>query len=286
MNNESTDSKQEKKLPYVLFDIGGTNTRVGVSFDGQTISGSETFKTPKDFDEGVHAIENSAKKLLLGQNPSFAAGGVAGPLTRDKSGTVSAPHLPGWSGRPLKLELATRFGCEVFLENDAAMCGLGEAAFGAGKEHSVVAYLTISTGVNGVRIVDRTLDSRHANPEIGHHIVDLDGNMRHADLESLIGGAALERRFGQAPDDITNPAVWEDEARITAIAINNIAVFWTPDIVVLGGSLTKKISVERVKMYVKTIMKLFPEVPLVTKSELADLGGLWGALQYLNSLQK
>lgn len=286
MNDEITNTSIQNTLPYVLFDIGGTHTRVGVSFDGQTITSSEIFKTPKDFDEGVNAIETVARKLLLGKPAQAMAGGVAGPLTTDKSGTVNAPHLPGWSGRPLKLELSTRFGCDVHLENDTAMAGLGEAIFGSGKESKIVAYMTISTGVNGVRVVNGRLETNSIGFEIGHQIVDLDGSMRHADLESLISGTALERRYGQSAEDITNPAIWEDEARLTAYGINNIIVFWAPDIVVLGGSLMKRLSVERVKMYVKNILKLYPELPLIAKSELGDLGGLWGALHYLNTLEK
>ncbi|GEM_PF-83881 len=286
MNDENTTSNTSAlKLPYVLFDIGGTNTRIGVSFDGQTISASEIFKTPKDFDQGIELIHQTAIRLLHGQSASFAAGGVAGPLTLDKSGTVNAPHLPGWSGRPLKLEIATKLGCEVFLENDTAMAGLGEAVFGAGKEKQIVAYLTISTGVNGVRVVNRELEPNALGFEIGHQIIDLDGSMRHADLESLISGSALERRYGQSPQDITNPAVWEDVARQSAYGINNMIVFWSPDIVIMGGSLMKKISIERVKMHVKAILKFYPELPVIVKSELGDLGGLWGALHYLNGLQ-
>ncbi len=283
----SDDNKPTKNaLPYVLFDIGGTNSRVGVSFDGQTITGTEVFKTPKDFDAGVEAIDNAAKKLLLGTAAGLVAGGVAGPLTFDKSATVNAPHLPGWSGRPLKLELSTRFGCEVHLENDTAMAGLGEAAFGSGKEHKIVAYMTISTGVNGVRIIDRKLETNSLGFEIGHQIIDLDGTMRHADLESLISGSALERRYGDSAENITNPAVWEEEARVTAFGINNIIVFWAPDMVILGGSLMKKMSIERVKMHVKNILKLYPQLPIIVKSELGDLGGLWGALHYLNTVEK
>lgn len=286
MSDDNATEATKNTLPYVLFDIGGTNTRVGVSFDGQTISSTEIFRTPKDFDQGIAAIESVAQKLLLGKPAGGIAGGVAGPLTTDKSGTVNAPHLPGWSGRPLKLELSTRFGCEVHLENDTAMAGLGEAIFGSGKTQKIVAYMTISTGVNGVRVVNGKLETNSLGFEIGHQIIDLDGSMRHADLESLISGAALERRYGESAENITNPAVWEDEARVTAYGINNIIVFWAPDIVVLGGSLMKKMSVERVKMYVKNILKLYPELPIIVKSELGDLGGLWGALHYLNSIKQ
>lgn len=277
------NEKPVEKLPYLLFDIGGTNTRVGVSFDGQTIQSSEIFKTPKDFEPGIEAIINASQKLLGDKKVGTAAGGVAGPLTRDKSGTVNAPHLQGWSGRPLKLELSTKLGCEVYLENDTAMSGLGEAVFGSGKNKRIVAYLTISTGVNGIRVINQELEPSNMGFEIGHQIIDLDGSMRHADLESLISGSALERRYGKAPQDITDPAVWEDVSKFTAFGLNNLIVFWSPDIIILGGSMMKKISLERTKMYLRNILKLYPELPDIVKGELSDLSGLWGALHYLNT---
>lgn len=284
MDTNQNEEKKARQLPYLLFDIGGTNTRVGVSFDGQTIASSEIYKTPKVFEAGVETLVAASKHLLKDTQAGVAAGGVAGPLTRDKSGTVNAPHLPGWSGRQLKLELSTKLGCEVYLENDTAMAGLGEAVFGSGKDKKIVTYMTISTGVNGVRIVDRELEAANMGFEIGHQIVDLDGSMRHADLESLIGGAALERRYGKRPQDITDPSVWEDVARFAAIGLNNLIVFWSPDIIVLGGAMMKRISIERIKMHLKNTLKLYPEIPEIVKGELIDLGGLWGALQYLNTL--
>lgn len=283
MDLENND-KNVDTYPYVLFDIGGTNTRVGVSHDGKTISSSEMFKTPKDFDSGVDAIVSTVNYLLKEEKPKIAAGGVAGPLTRDKSGTVNAPHLPGWSGRPLKIELSTKLGCEVYLENDTAMAGLGEAVFGAGKNSNIVSYLTISTGVNGIRVVDKKLEVSSLGFEVGHQIIDLDGSLRHAELEDLISGSALERRYGKRPQDITDPSIWEDVARFVAIGLNNLIVFWSPDIIVLGGSMMKKISIERVKMHLRNTLKMYPGLPEIVKGELADLGGLWGALHYLNSL--
>ena len=42
----------------------------------------------------------------------------------------------------------------AFVDNDANVAGLAEALVGAGKDKSVVYYVTISTGIGGALIVD------------------------------------------------------------------------------------------------------------------------------------
>ena len=50
-------------MSYVLFDIGGTKTRVAVSEDLQTFSEVKKFPTENDFKKGVANIVAAAKEL-------------------------------------------------------------------------------------------------------------------------------------------------------------------------------------------------------------------------------
>jgi predicted NBD/HSP70 family sugar kinase len=54
-------------MSYVLFDIGGTSTRVAVTEDLKTFSDPIKFNTPADFDEGVKLIVAAVKKLAPGE---------------------------------------------------------------------------------------------------------------------------------------------------------------------------------------------------------------------------
>ncbi len=272
-----------QQLPYLLFDIGGTNTRIGYSIDGSTIKDTRIFKTPKTFEEGIVAIAQTAREMVGEEKPVVAAGGFAGVLSRDKTKIIHSPHLPLWNEKPLAAELSLAFGTRVFLENDTALVGLGESFYGAAQNHKIVAYITISTGVNGVRITNNTIDQTHYGFEIGHMIVDFDKSSGKLTLEDLIGGAAIERRYGKAPQDIDDPAFWEEMARLTTIGVTNAVLAWSPEIVVIGGSVLKKLSIERIKMNLKTMLTIYPEIPTITKASLGDLGGLWGALHYLNT---
>lgn len=267
----------KSRLPLALFDIGGTNTRVAISFDGQTIEGAEMVRTPKNFSEGVDLVSNMIKSKLNGASPAFAVGGIAGPLTRDKSGIANDKNLVGWSGFDFKLELGSKIGCDVILENDTALVGLGEAVYGAGKSEKIVAYITLSTGVNGVRIVNQQIEESVGGFEIGDQIINM-GDNRYQGLEQLVSGAALQRRYGRPAHELDDPAIWDEVAHIAAIGVFNTVLYWSPSIVVIGGSLVKRISIEKLKLTLKSLSKLSVDMPSVVKAELGDLGGLWGAL--------
>jgi predicted NBD/HSP70 family sugar kinase len=267
----------KSRLPLALFDIGGTNTRVAISFDGQTIEGAEMVKTPKNFSEGIELVSNLIKSKLNGGSPAHAVGGIAGPLTRDKSGIVNAENLINWCGYDLKLELGSKIGSEVVLENDASLVGLGEAVYGAGKNEKIVAYITLSTGVNGVRVVNGEIEESVEGFEIGRQVINM-GDNRYQTLEQLVSGAALQRRYGKPAYELDDPSVWDEVAHIAAIGVFNTVLYWSPSIVVIGGSLVKRISIEKLKLTLKSLSKLSVDMPTIVKAELGDLGGLWGAL--------
>ena len=69
-------------------------------------------------------------------------------------------------------------------------------------------------------------------------------------------------------------------ARVLAYGLNNTIVYWSPDIVVIGGSMMKKIGIpiDRVRAHLSGILHIYEELPQVAHSTLGDIGGLYGAL--------
>ena len=137
----------------------------------------------------------------------------------------------------------------VYLENDTATWALGEANAGAGKGKDIVVYMTISTGVGGTRVVHGNLDTSAYGFEIGHQIIDPNGPQcgcgGKGHLEAFIGGSSVQKQYGKAPQDITDIAVWQKTAEYLAIGLSNISVFWSPNIIILGGSMMKSIPLEQ-----------------------------------------
>lgn len=262
---------------FILFDIGGTNLRVAAT-DGKTLSRPIISPTPPNFQEGLKLLIDSSQKLAQGVKIDAIAGGIAGPLDQKKTMPINAPNLSGWNNQTLTPQLSKSLGAPVYLENDTAMACLGEAYFGTGKGFPIVAYLTISTGVGGARVVDGKIDRSSQGFEPGHQIINGEDQ-----LENLVSGPAIEKKYGQKPQDIKDSRVWDEVARWLAIGLNNTIVHWSPDIVILGGSVMNSIPIDNVNFYLKETLTIFPVLPKLVKSNLGDLNGLYGALAYLNS---
>lgn len=281
---------------YILFDIGGTSIRVAASNDGTTFGEPITFNTPQNFDEGVARIVTAAEELRAGIAITAAAGGAKGPIRTKDGVLIHPPNLPDWKDKPLKKRLEEAFSAPVFIDNDTAVVGLGEAVAGSGKSHRIVAYVTISTGANGIRTVDGVLDSSSYGFEIGHHIIDMNekalctcsSEETYLHPEALITGSAFQKRFQKKPYEITDEKIWDEAARILAIMLHNVITFWSPDCVVVGGSMIvgtqgPVIPLEKMRLYLNEILTIFPQSPKIVPAELGSFGGLHGALALLRT---
>ncbi len=279
---------------YGYFDIGGTKTRVAVSTDGQTLGEIKKFDTPTDFDIGIHTITDALHTLSAGHVFRAVGGGVAGPVSSDKSVLVRSPHLPDWVGKPLTTAIQTALGTSsVYIENDSAIVGLGEAHYGAGEGDAIMAYITVSTGVGGVRIIDGIIDRSSVGFEPGHQILDIDHTLfpqeKNGEAEELLSGTSVAERFHKKAYEITDPAVWEDLSRILAHLLNNVAVLWSPNTIVLGGSMmvgNPAIPIDRVIYHLQHLLTIFPTPPTLKLATLKDLGGLYGAMTYVRQHEK
>jgi glucokinase len=271
---------------YLLFDIGGTHMRVGVTRDGHMLGKYEIVDTPRDFLAAMHTLQQIAQRLNPDGKFKAAAGGIAGPLDPEHQMLVQAPHLPGWSGKPIHNYLSQFVEQDVFLENDTAVVGLGEATYGAGQGSHVMAYVTVSTGVGGARIVNQHIDESHYSFEPGHQIVNyrLDSNLSTlTQLEDLISGSGIEKRLRQKAEEITDRKFWDEICQYLAVGLYNTLIHWSPDTLVLGGGMINSgiIDVELVKKYLGEITQIYPTLPEIKPAKLKDVGGLYGALELL-----
>lgn len=278
-------------MSYVLFDIGGTNTRVAVSDDLQSFSDPVKFKTPDTCEEGVAMIIEEVKKLTDKEIRGIA-GGIRGILDGERTMMVEDPGgaLTGWEEQPLTQILKKKLKAETFLRNDAAIVALGEAMHGAGKGYDIVAYHTVSTGVGGARIDHGEIDHYTHGFEPGHQILDLDRSILGEDieptLENLVSGTALETRVGMKPYEVAqDDAVWDQLAEYLAYGLRNTILYWSPDVIVLGGSMIvgdPRIFLEDIVKHTHEIIGDTVPVPEIVDATLGDFGGLYGAMALLD----
>jgi fructokinase len=276
-------------MSYLVFDIGGTKTRVGLTEDLTTLAEVKTFPTPKSFKAGVESIIKAAESMKSKGKFIAIAGGVRGMLSEDRGGIENDALLGGWAGKSIVDVLSTHFKVPVYLENDTAIAGLGEALFGAGQGVDIMVYHTVSTGVGGVKIEHGIIDEASAGFEPGHQVLDIDRTILGDDisptLENLVSGAGLEMRLGLSPREIPQTdTVWDELAEYLAQGLRNTILYWSPEMIVLGGSMMMgdpKIPLEAVRKYTVETLNGFVECPFITLSSLGDEAGLYGAMAIL-----
>lgn len=277
-------------MSFFLFDIGGTKMRFALSPDGEGFNEPLILDNPGEYELGLKMIEDAFKKFTSGNLVSVVSGGIAGTFNKERTIIINAPHLSDWVGKNIVKDLHGIFHAPILIENDSAIVGLGEAVSGAGKDFDIVMYLTISTGVGGARIVSKKIDKTSRGFEPGHQIIDFSAVVEPrfnvaGTLEEFVSGTALARRMGVAIKDISrdNP-VWKDLAEQLAYGVYNSILHWSPDVVVLGGSMITgdpAIPLDLVIKYMKDINRVYDVLPEVKMAELEDVGGLYGALAHL-----
>ena len=279
---------------YIIFDIGGTNTRVAASADLETFGTPVKFKTPLNYDDGIQAIHAAIAEVSKGETIKGLAGGIRGQLNQEKSGILSEVILTDWVDKHITADIGIPYNAPVYLENDTAIVGLGETHYGGGRGYEIVAYHTVSTGVGGARLVNGTIDVARAGFEPGHQILDFDRSYLDAStpptLENLVSGTALQLARGVKPYEIPqDDAVWPELAMRLAAGLRNTIVYWSPDVIVLGGSMIvgdPRILLDDIRFYTKGIVEGLTKCPRIVDAELADNGGLYGAIVLLKKTQR
>ena len=248
----------------------------------ETLDRTKIIPTPADPLIGIRMLGELAEELAQGKAIRGVVGGVAGGLNRQRSRLLFGENISQWVGVPLRQRLAARLKAPVCLENDAALAGLGEAVYGAARGKKIVAYLTVSTGVGGCRIVDGKIDANALGFEPGYQIIDashgLQPEFRSRRLGGYLSGSALLAHWGKRPEEITDSRLQDTLAEWLSVGLANTIVFWSPDIVVMGGSVMKIIPFDRLRYHLVANLKPYVEPPPLVRAKLNDTNGLWGAL--------
>lgn len=251
-------------------DIGGTKIAVGVvDGDGKVLSRMEApTEAERSYEDGVKVVVGMLRRSFEDAGEKIAGIGIGstGPVNPFTGQFGDVDFLPRWRGKNPVRELAEVFQVRVALENDADAGALGEAGWGAGRNRSKLVYVTIGTGIGGGIILNgqlyRGVDGAH--PEIGHHVIDPSGPACSCGFrgcwEALATGPAMAAWFeserssdresrdhptanricqlARKGDALASRAV-DREAYYLGLGLANLTNLFTPDAIVLGGSLMK-----------------------------------------------
>lgn len=271
---------------YAIIDIGGTNTRVAFSGDLQNLVSTERYPTPKTFEE-------AKSKLALqidGKQITAAVVGLAGHVDSKTQHVIFSPHMDYLDDKNISELMPAN--TKTFLENDAALAGLGESISPYAKDYTRVAYITISTGVGGTLIVNKSVPEMNANYEPGHIVIDKSSTIEPVDSvpgswESLCSGTAFEKIYNIKPEQCMDTEIWHEYGRNLAYGLLSVSLLWRPEIIVIGGSVTNKWNLF-IQQTEDTFVRLHGRAtaPKLTKSELGEKNGLLGGMFFLRNISQ
>ncbi len=267
-----------------LFDIGASRTRLALAEDGKLgrVAITETDGSAGGFGRFLGLLE----ELGGGRRLAAVVGGLPGQVAGNEGRVVQVRNLPDWKGIEIKQRIGQLLDCPVYITNDVLLGGLGEAHEGAGSARGVMAYVTVSTGVNLVRLVDGVIDKTIGRYEVGEQLIGW-GSDGWQTLEQRVGGAALTKRTGRAPSEVKDPAVWRQMEEDLAVGLYNAVVYWWPELIVLGGSMMRDIDVRVVQKKLELLAEPdWPRVPRLVRASLGDVAGLHGAMAWYNQIRQ
>lgn len=301
-------------------DIGGTTIKMGL-FQGKQLLEKWEIPTNKK-EKGRYILGEIARSLQdkiqeKGMEKKRIIGiglGVPGPV--DANGIVNGCVNLGWDKVPVEKELSQLTGIRVKAGNDANVAALGEMWQGGAKGSTNVIMVTLGTGVGGGVIVNKRLVAGHhgAGGEIGHITVNPEETEpcncgRYGCLEQYASATGIVRMakrkleksktetslrgfdpltakdiFEEAKKgDILAGELVEELGEILGSALSNICCIADPQVVVIGGGVSKagKILTDVVqKHFTKTVFHACRD----TKFELATLGndaGIYGSMRLI-----
>jgi predicted NBD/HSP70 family sugar kinase len=230
----------------IVFDVGATNTRVARA-DNRNLSEILRRPTPASKSDWTPHLLQMVAEISNGDEVEMSVGGVA---------TVEGENI-------MALTLPN---ARVF--NDALLAGFGEAVMGAGKDSEIVGYVGFGTGIGTARIANKKIDSNGL--EAGHHIID---SSTGESWEEKVSGRLLQMKYDKYPQSL------EKE-------VYNSILFWSPDVLVMGGSLMtgkEGFKIEDIVQAVQELNRDLPGLPPIRLSELGDSAGLYGALAIIEN---
>ena len=283
-------------------DLGGTKIE-GIVLDAD---GGELFRQriPTEQEQGYSHILSNIDELYrtmvaavdnAEHNFGIGTPGAISSLT----GLLSLSNTVCMNGKPLKKDLEERLGRRIAIENDANCFAMAEAMMGAGRGKDTVFGVIMGTGCGG-GIVHKGKTFAGLNlrsGEWGHMSIDPNGPEcfcgRRGCVETFISGGGVEARyekeFGEHRsfrDIQTDYEAGGSKAteftdiffRTFGRAIANLVTVLDPDIIVLGGGVSRfdALYTRGVEEVARCILGEELRTPIV-KHELGDSAGVIGA---------
>ncbi|MBO4667136.1 MAG: ROK family protein [Bacilli bacterium] len=301
-------------------DVGGTNIKFGKFIDGTL---SSFFEVHTELgDDPVSSILNIIKTNInshLEEGESLSKIGVALPGPVMDGVLLGAENIKLGTIDFKKIMEESFPGVEIRVLNDANSATLGEWYYGSGNKKPNMVMVTLGTGLGAGIIINGKLytGANGSAGEVGH-IKVVSGHARPCTcglfgcLEQYASATGIRKTayiFRKGKDtilnkhgrisvrDIFDAAEQNDKVALDvidktsyylAVGLSDIAVTINPDMIVLGGGVSRggKILLDSVIKHFNNLA--FPTIrdSKIVLASLFNQAGCYGAYYYVNSLEK
>lgn len=255
---------KKKKAPRKILgiDIGGSGVKGAPvhTKKGRLIADRHRIPTPQP--STPDAVFDVVAQILEWHEWTGPVGcTIPGRVIR---GTVeTAANIdPAWKGVDARAMLEERLGVPVAVLNDADAAGLAEMRFGAGRKKGTTLMLTLGTGIGSALFTKGQLVP---NTELGHILFD------HRIAEHVAADSIRTREH-------LSWAKWAKK-RVQPV-LEMYEFLFSPDLIVIGGGVSKAERWERFGPQLKTRAKL---VPAALGNEAGIVGAALAAREMLQS---
>ncbi len=257
-------------------DLGGTNIRVGLIDKGSIVKTKAELLMNKD---NLEDTLNQLKSLINSIFDTCIEGiGIGVPSVVDvENGIVyDVVNIPSWKKVHLKQILEEEFNVPVFVNNDVNCFVLGEKHFGHGRNHKSIVGVAIGTGIGAGIILDNKLMSGEncGAGEIGYL------PYKEHDLEFYCSSNYFIEEYDTTGYQIFLDAkqndpkairVWSEYGIHIGTALKSIVYAYDPEVIILGGSISKAYSFFRDQMELTLQDTYFPKSIEKLKIYVSDL---------------
>lgn len=193
------------------------------------------------------------------KRPISAIGiGSFGPIDLHKGssnyGFITSTPKAGWANTDIVGRIKALLDVPVGFDTDVNAAALGEHYWGAGKGLHSFIYLTVGTGIGGGGLINGKLLHGLVHPEMGHicipqHIEDTyfgrcpyhNKNSLYSCFEGLASGPAVEERWGQSPQSLSDDhKAWDLEAYYISMALVSYICTLSPQRIIIGGGVMRQ----------------------------------------------
>lgn len=272
------------EISIIGIDLGGTHVRAGIVSGGHLVNIFSVRIPAAGLVEEVLEVMYQLIDPLVDKNIKAIGIGVPSVVDIENGIVYDVQNIPSWKEVHLKKLLEDRYRLPVSVNNDANCFALGEKYFGKGQGvHSMIG-LTIGTGLGAGIIIN---DKLYAGINCGAGEF---GNVDYLDqyFEYYVSGQFFENCYQTHGETVYKKAQQGDPLSIMILeelgthlgnAIKMILYTYCPELIILGGSISKSYSFFQKRMWDRIHTYVYSNTLNQFRLEISELenSGVFGA---------